>query len=247
MGKIGILDSGVGGVSVFREIVKVLPHASYVYFSDSLHNPYGDKTKEEILEIVIHNVEILIQKDCQIIVIACNTATAVAIDELRKKFPNICFVGTEPAVKVVHDLKTDGKTLLLATKLTLDCERIQGLVEKYAPSHLISFPCVGLAELIETREFAKVQQYFETHFQDFQDVSYVVLGCTHYPLVRDLFTKYFKDAQIIDGGVGIAKQVMRKYLELDFCAVPFHLEFIDTSSDSFHKKQIFEYFYKKIS
>lgn len=243
MGKIGVFDSGIGGVSVLREIVKILPNATYIYLSDSLHNPYGDQSKEKILEIVIHNVKFLIEKGCSIIVIACNTATAVAIDELRILFPDICFVGTEPAIKVVHDLKSEGKTLLLATKLTLECERIQGLVEKYAPSQLISFPCVGLVELIENKEFEQIEKYFETHFNHFKDVSYVVLGCTHYPLVKDLFIKYFKEAQIIDGGVGIAKQVMRKYVELGGCNEESHLEFIDTSNRFEFKQKIFEYYY----
>lgn len=239
MNKIGIFDSGIGGVSVLREIIKVLPQVNYLYLSDSLHNPYGDKSYDDILKIVFQNVEFLIENGCRIIVIACNTATAVAIDRLREVYPEICFVGTEPAIKVVHDLQGQGDTLLLATKLTLECERIQGLVKKYAPSHFTAFPCVGLAELIENEDFDQVEQYLVHYLKDFFEVSHVVLGCTHYPLVRDLFIKYFKAAQIIDGGVGIAKQVKRKCLELGLQSDEYHLEFVDTSENCASKQKVF--------
>jgi len=239
--KIGILDSGVGGVSVFREMKRLLPNAHYIYFSDSKNNPYGDKTVEEIREIVFQNVEFLVQKNCKMIVLACNTATAVAIDALREKYPDICFVGTEPAIKVIHDANVSGKALLLATQLTLNCERVQELIHKYSVDNLTVYPCVGLADLIEAKKLEEVELYIQKHLLQFSDASVIVLGCTHYPLVLDIFKKYFPTTRFVDGSLGIARQVVRKVKELSLPRSSYQLEFIDSSNTEL-KKPIFEFY-----
>ena len=129
MKKIGVYDSGIGGVSVLKELIKDIPNASYFYLSDSKNNPYGDKTKEEVKEIVFNNIEFLINNNCNPIVIACNTATAVAIDDLRNKYKSITFIGIEPAIKMVHDENINNdKVLLIATKLTTETDRIKELI-----------------------------------------------------------------------------------------------------------------------
>lgn len=241
MGKIGVYDSGIGGVSVFREIVKLLPCADYFYLSDSKNNPYGDKSSEEILDIVFKNVQFLIEKGCSIIVIACNTATAVAIDTLRKAYPQICFIGTEPAIKIVHDHPSSGRTLLLATNLTLHMERVQNLIQKYPVDNLETYPCSGLADIIESCDLAGVRNYIQEHLQSYFDVSSLVLGCTHYPLVQSIFQEYFPNATIVDGSLGIANQVVRKVEELSLSCSTYNLEFVDTSGNP-KKREIFDFY-----
>ncbi len=230
-GKIGILDSGIGGVSVLREIIKEIPNGEYYYLSDSKNNPYGEKSKEEIQKIVFQNVEHLLKQECKLIVLACNTATAVAIDALRKQYPSVTFIGTEPAIKMAHDHPVKGTTLLLATKLTLECERIQNLISTYPVENLVTYPCVGLADRIENQRLSELDAYFQEHFTPYQDSQIVVLGCTHYPLIKEQFQKFFSHATIIDGSKGIAKETKRQAerMQLSFEVCRILLE--DTSND----------------
>ena len=130
-GRIGIFDSGIGGVTVLKEIIKVLPNEDYFYYSDSINNPYGDKNSIEIINICKRNVELLLKNNCKIIVIACNTASAIAIESLRKEYPNIRFIGIEPAFKMVHDFNPDGETLIRATKGTIESEKFNILYNRW--------------------------------------------------------------------------------------------------------------------
>lgn len=113
---IGVFDSGIGGVTVLKEIIKIMPHENYIYYSDSKNNPYGDRSKEEIIEICDNIVKMFIKKNCKAIVIACNTASAKAVETLRKKYPNIPFVAIEPAYKMVYDYAYDKPTLVMAKR-----------------------------------------------------------------------------------------------------------------------------------
>lgn len=239
--KIGVFDSGIGGVSVLKELIQNIPNACYFYLSDSIHNPYGDKKKEEIKQLVFKNVEFLLSNNCKIIVIACNTATAVAIDEVRKKYPDITFIGTEPAIKMAYDEKDHGKTLLLATKLTLECERIKGLMSNYPIEDLNIYPCVGLADLIENKKLDKIKEYIESNLENYKDADTVILGCTHYPLIKNEFQNFFKNARIIDGSRGIAKQTKRKVEELNLQFERSRIYFYDTSKMP-EKQKIFEFY-----
>lgn len=245
--KIGILDSGIGGVSVLLEIVKLLPDYQYVYFSDSKNNPYGDKSQDEIKKIVFDNVSFLKEKGCKIIVIACNTATAVAVDLVRKEFPELVIIGTEPAIKMVYDAKIpdgEGITLLLATKLTLESERVLGLQKSYPVSNLVPVACVGLADLIESGDIDSVDKYIKDNLLSYSNVKAIVLGCTHYPLVKSLFQKYFPNSVIFDGSKGVSKQVEKKVKEISLPESLYSLEFID-SNDTNLKKELFERYFSR--
>ena len=110
--KIGIFDSGVGGVTVLREILKVLPNEEFIYYSDSKNNPYGDKDKKELIKISDEIVQMLFRRDCKAVVIACNTASAIATSKLREKYPNKIFIAIEPAYKVVHDQNPQDVTFI---------------------------------------------------------------------------------------------------------------------------------------
>ena len=162
-GKIGVFDSGIGGVTVLKEIVKILPRESYIYYSDSKNNPYGDKDDKEILKICDNIVDLFIKKGCKAIVIACNTASAKAAKYLRKKYKQIPFIAIEPAYKMVHDYFYDKTTLVMATQGTIKSEKFNFLYHKYNNHKTYLFPCIGLADLIEDGDNEEIEKYLRTH------------------------------------------------------------------------------------
>ena len=211
--KIGVFDSGKGGTSILKEIKKLLPDEEYYYLADSKNCPYGDKTDEELYAIVTKNVEFLRDWGARIIVIACNTATTKCIDRLRQEYKDLIFVGTEPAVKLA--VSTGAKNILvLATPGTIKSERLATLLEEnQKPGQSITLlPCPGLADTIEHDEDidAKLNELLENAEQP--DV--VVLGCTHYSLIKDKIQPFFPNAILIDGNVGVAKRVKAQILNL---------------------------------
>ena len=182
---IGIFDSGIGGVTVLREIIKVLPNENYIYYSDSKNNPYGDKTKEEIIERCEELFKFLLERNCKAVVIACNTASAVASSYLREKHKNIPIIAIEPAYKMVHDYSYDKETLVMATKGTIESEKFNLLYHKYDNHKTTLLECVGLADVIEEGNEDKIKNYLEENIGEYKGkVENVVLGCTHYPLVQ---------------------------------------------------------------
>ena len=187
MNKIGIFDSGIGGVTVLREIIKILPNENYIYFSDSKNNPYGDKSDEEIINICDNIVSDMIEKKCKAIVIACNTASAKAAKYLREKYSQVPIIAIEPAYKMVHDFSYDEPTLVMATKGTIESEKFHRLYEKYDNHKTTLLECVGLADVIEEGNEEKIRNYLEKNLEKYKGkVKNVVLGCTHYPLVQDI-------------------------------------------------------------
>lgn len=208
--KIGVFDSGKGGLTTLNEIKKLIPNEDYVYYADSENNPYGDKTDEALYNIVTNVVDKLISKGVKLIVIACNTATTRCIEKLREDYPNMIFVGTEPAIKVACD-NNYKNTLVLATSGTIASERTHELVKKNKKKnqkiHLLS--CEGLANAIETSNYEKIDKLLHTYLDEYENknIDSVVLGCTHYPIISDKIRVFFPDAKIIDGNIGVAKRV----------------------------------------
>ena len=227
---IGIFDSGIGGVTVFKEIIKILPDQDYIYYSDSKNNPYGGNSKEKLIEIGDNVIKYLIDKGCVIIVIACNTASTV-IDVFRKKYPDIIFIGTEPAYKLVHDKAFTKKTLVLATKGTIESEKFSKLYNKYDNHQTLLFSCIGLAELIENNKEAEIDKYLEENISKFKGVENVVLGCTHYPLIKENIKKVLGDVNLFDGSYGISKELKRKVEKLNIKGNG-SITFVDSNNDS---------------
>lgn len=212
--KIGILDSGIGGITVLNEIVKLLPKEDYVYYADSKNNPYGEKSPEEIYKIVENIVEFLLkEKDCKMIVIACNTATTRCMKKLKEKYKDIPFVGTVPAIKVACD-NNYKHTLVLATPSTIDSERTKELIDdnKKEGQEIILISCDGLANAIETENKEKINNILENVKEKTKDIPIdsIVLGCTHYPLIKDEINTLFKNVPLLDGSIGVAKEVKRQ-------------------------------------
>lgn len=212
--KIGVLDSGIGGTTVLNKIVELLPNEEYIYYADTKNNPYGEKSEEELYKIVKEIVTFLInKKNCKIIVLACNTATTKCMKKLQKEFPDMLFVGTVPAVKVACDNHYK-HTLVLATPATIDSERMAELVKanKKDDQEMILYPCPGLADAIEKERKDKIIQILKKIKQEMQDkkIDSIVLGCTHYPLIKDQIKEYFPNVKLLDGSFGVAKEVKRK-------------------------------------
>lgn len=208
--KIGVFDSGIGGKTTLNEIRKILPNEDYIYYADSKNNPYGEKDDDELKKIVCEIVDYFIKEDVKMIVIACNTATTRCIDFLRNKYPDMIFVGTEPAVKVACDNQYKN-TLVMATPLTINSPRLASLVNENIrdDESVTLLPCDGLANAIETEnndEIDSILNKLLTYYMN-KDINAVVLGCTHYPIIKDKIKEYFKDAVIIDGNIGVAKRV----------------------------------------
>ena len=178
--KIGIFDSGIGGITVLKEIIKILPNEQYVYYSDSKNNPYGDKPKEEIKKICDKICRHLLQKGCNVIVIACNTASAVSAKFLRNKYKDIPIIAIEPAYKMVHDYAPNGRTLVMATQGTIKSEKFNLLFKKYNNHKTKLLACSGLADIIEEGNNQKVEKYLEEEIGSLKGkIDNVVLGCTH--------------------------------------------------------------------
>lgn len=206
---IGVFDSGVGGISVLRCLRNLMPHENFVFIGDSANAPYGTKSPQTVKSLSENSLKKLLRADAKQVVIACNTATAVAADVLRAEYPDVTIVGIEPAIKPAATDNPGGKIAVLATDLTVHQKRIAALYEKYSDTAEIELvPCVGLVELIEDGHLydKAVFDYLEKLFENRPHYDAYVLGCTHYPLIKDAFLHILGDVKLYDGGEGTAKR-----------------------------------------
>jgi glutamate racemase len=209
---IGLFDSGIGGTSIWKEIDHVLPFENSIYLADSKNAPYGRKSKEEIIELCFKNTEYLLEQNCKLIVVACNTATTNAITELRQKY-DIPFIGIEPAIKPAV-LRSKTQTIgILATKGTLNSALFHANVKKYTNVTFVEQVGTGLVELIETGKiYSQEMTYLLTKYLSpmiKKNIDYLVLGCSHYPyLIPQIRTIIPSHIEIIDSGYAVAKQTL---------------------------------------
>mgnify|MGYP005849095277 CR=1 FL=1 len=211
---IGIFDSGLGGLSILKEIHKQLPKEKIIYLADSQNAPYGEKSQAKILEYSIQNTEFLISKGCKLIVVACNTATTNAINVLRKKFDRP-FIGIEPAIKPASIQSKTGQIGILATRGTLASHLFHKNAKEISKkTKIIEVVGCGIVEAIEndtvhTLEFEKLLANQLQPFID-NDIDYLVLGCSHYPfIISKLKAILDEKVNIIDSGYAVAKQTQR--------------------------------------
>lgn len=208
---IGLFDSGIGGTSIWKEVVKLLPNENTIYLADSKNAPYGEKTSDEIIELCIKNTELLISKGCKLIIVACNTATTNAIDYLRKNY-NIPFIGIEPAIKPAALFSKTGAIGILATKGTLSSKLFEKTTREYAKNiTTIEQDGEGLVPLIEAGKLnsEELNQLLSTYLKPMLkfNIDHLVLGCTHYPYLIPQIRKIIgKNVVIIDSGEAVAKQ-----------------------------------------
>lgn len=185
-----------------------MPKENYIYYSDSKNNPYGDKSDKEIMKLCDKIVQYFITQNCKAIVIACNTASAKAVNFLREKYPQIPFIAIEPAYKMVHDYSYDKPTLVMATKGTMESEKFNLLLEKYNNHKTYLLSCIGLADRIEQGDKQEVKNYLEKNIGFYKNkVKNVVLGCTHYPLVQKEIEEVLGQVQFFNGAPNLAKHL----------------------------------------
>ena len=248
---IGIFDSGVGGLSVFKEIRKVLPDERYVYFSDNAHCPYGEKTREYIIERARAITETLLSKGADVIVVACNTATAAAIADLRERY-DVPFIGMEPAVKPAASCTKTGVVGVLATAGTLKADKYLTTRGKYAEEvRFVEHVGEGFVELVENGNTsgAEAEKVVGKSLIPLLEAGAdtIVLGCTHYPFLSDTILKVASDhfpAQVIsmiDPAPAVARHLLdvmttEGLIRKDGFRIELHSSGDDTSLTELYKK-----------
>lgn len=269
--KIGIFDSGIGGATVLKEILKILPNENYIYYSDSFNNPYGDKSKEELKEICKKIINILIQKNCKAIVIACNTASTLSKD-LREEYKQIPIIAIEPAYKMVHDYAFNKDTLVMATKRTIESNKFNNLLKNYNNNKTYLLPCIGLADAIEEADKEKIQEFMKKELAKYAGkVQNVVIGCTHYALIKEEIKNTLGNVQFFYGAKNLALhlkdklqkngliknvnenkrvkikikhlKILEKYIAKNKISENLYknIEFIDSSKNQYKKTRFFEF------
>ena len=214
---IGVFDSGVGGISVLRHLVALMPSERFLYYGDSANAPYGTKTTEQVRELTFAVAQKLLDRGCKALVVACNTATAAAIEELRQAYPDTVIIGIEPALKVAADHFPGGRIGVMATPVTLREEKFDHLLHRFTEScEVVKLPAPGLVELVEqgkadTPEAEGLLRPLLAPYAGSLDA--VVLGCTHYPLAAKAISRALgEQVVLLDGGDGTARETRRRLL-----------------------------------
>lgn len=207
---IGLFDSGIGGTSIWKEINKLLPLENTIYLADSSNAPYGFKSKEEIIHLSIKNTEFLLNENCKMIIVACNTATTNAIKELRATY-KVPFIGIEPAIKPAANNSKTQIIGILATKGTLNSELFHKTSSSFTNIKIIEQIGHGLVQLIENGDIdsPEMNELLKTYLIPMveQNIDYLVLGCSHYPYLIPQIKKIIpKNIKIIDSGEAVAIQ-----------------------------------------
>lgn len=212
---IAVFDSGVGGISVLRQLMTLMPEERYLYFGDSANAPYGIRPEDEVRQLALQAAAGLKQYNIKALVVACNTATAAAVELLRQTYPNRIIVGIEPAVKLAADRFPGGTIGVMGTPVTMESHRIQELINRHKDScRFISLPAPGLADLVEAGK--AVSEESEALLRPllapyWGKLDAIVLGCTHYPFAAPVIQKLVgPDTVLLDGGEGTARETKRR-------------------------------------
>ena len=211
---IGVFDSGVGGISVLRELVALMPNEKFIYFGDSANAPYGTKSLEQVVKLVCDDAEYLYKKGVKALVVACNTATSAAIGILREQYQDIPVIGIEPALKPAVLSKEHPTVLVMATPMTVREKKFLDLMLRFeTEAEIIPVACAGLMEYVERGELESknLENYLKELFAPYEKADAVVLGCTHYPFVKKMIQKVLgKEVLLFDGGAGTARETKRQ-------------------------------------
>ena len=210
---IAVFDSGVGGISVLRELIKQMPGENFLYYGDSANAPYGDRPTRQVQDLTLNAARMLMERDIKALVVACNTATAAAIEILRAQYPDTIIIGIEPALKLAADRFPQGRVGVMATQVTLREEKFAHQLERFPDMQVDLIPAPGLVELIETGQtdspqtLALLQQILSPYAGK---LDALVLGCTHYPFVRHAIAQVLGEKTVLlDGGEGTARHTQR--------------------------------------
>jgi glutamate racemase len=252
---IGVFDSGMGGLSVLKEIRRLLPHENLLYIADSKHAPYGDRSTRHVQQRSQKIAAFLLKKKIKLLVVACNTATAEAINLLRGQL-NIPVVGLEPAIKTGVKISQTGVIGVLATQRTIDSERLYSLTIRHAPyTKVIAQACPGLVEKVEANHLNHpttrllIKQYTAPLLQ--QNADTLILGCTHYPFLSPTIrTIVGDDIQLIETGRAVACQlqrILKQHSLLNTMNTMGHITFYNSSNLRQHTNTMQQLWHKNIS
>ncbi len=210
---VGIFDSGLGGLTIYASIRRLLPGNQMYYLADQAHFPYGNRSNGEIFEVARRAVEKLLKAGCELIVIGCNTVTTTAIGLLRQTYPEICFVGVVPPVKIAAQMSQSGKIAVLATPATCKSQYLDELITRWAPQKTVwKVPCEGLVQAIENGDRAKARLLLSQTVAPMireRAIDVLASGCTHFPLVRAEIQDELGITRFIEPGEAVAAQVKR--------------------------------------
>ncbi len=206
---IGIYDSGVGGLGIFKKIRSILPKESITYFADSAYFPFGDRTPEEVRKIALHGLQQL-AKTCDLIVIACNTASVSDIDYFRANI-QVPLIAVVPVIKTAAHITDTKHIALLATTATANSAYTDELITQFAQGITVSkIGCPGLADAVEYGEFEKQSSMIEAALKNLGNIDVIVLGCTHYTLIKGLIQNIAgPDVKVIDSNTAVARHALR--------------------------------------
>ncbi len=248
---IGVYDSGVGGIAVLRTIQNLLPNEKYVLFADFENAPYGEKTKEEILLLAKDGVKKLVDRGVKAVVVACNTATSAAISELRQEY-SLPIIGMEPAIKSAAENGCERKTLVLATPVTLKLMKFQKLFESLGDENIVPVECPGLSNLIEEEKpgSPNIKKYLENIFSEYNnnEISAVVIGCTHYSFIENDIKLAADCEDVFDGRYGTARHLKKTLEDKDMLAQnSLATEFIFNGDDEKYHNLLLEFMKRPLS
>ena len=232
--KIGFYDSGLGGIKTLKDIIEMGLSNDILFLADTKNCPYGIKEEQLLIDIIDNNIKYLIKNDCKIIVIACNTATSVAINYLRDKYKNITFIGTEPAVKVAL-AENHKKIIVMGTTRTIKGNKLKELVHNNKDIYLVTAD--KLVTLIENNKDNR--EYVKELFSKFNmdEVSHIVLGCTHYSIIKnDIQNIVGSNIHVIDGNIGIGNNLLNKIKQVNKLSIKIIMSEYNTAFENNVKK-----------
>ena len=212
---IAVFDSGVGGVSVLRHLRRELPNERFLYFGDSANAPYGTRPTAEIRNLTLAASEKLVARGIKALVVACNTATSAAIEDLRRQYPELIVIGIEPALKIASDRFPGGTVGVMATPATLREEKFARLLHRFEDHcRVVKLPAAGLVELVEAGKgnSPEAEDLLRPLLEPYRGkLNAVVLGCTHYPFASESISRLLgPDAVLLEGGPGTARETKRR-------------------------------------
>lgn len=222
----------MGGLSVMREAVKLRPDEKYIYYADNKNIPYGDKDPETIKSLTLSAVaEVMSRYPIKAIVIACNTATSASVKALRGIYENIPVIGIEPAIKPACEQNKGGRVAVLATEATVRQPKFLSLIKQYeGAASIYPIPCPGLVDFVERDVFEgeELDSFLHTIRAPYSNIKFdsIVLGCTHYPFLKDAISKAFDCKNVIDGGRGTVNNLFNQINQLN------HIDKTDADTDS---------------
>ncbi len=226
-GPVGVFDSGLGGISVLRELKKIIPDEDYIFYGDSANAPYGVRSDEEVWNLSLHVFNQLMDRGAKAVVVACNTATSVAVRKLRAERPDVPVIGMEPAIKPAAEQNPGGRVVVMATPVTLRREKFARLMHRFdRDAEIIPLPSPEIVRYVENGKLHDegLKGYIRGLFDslgDERNIDAVVLGCTHFPFVSEFIQEAAgPQARLYDGNRGTSEELLRRLKEQDLLSPP---------------------------